>query len=101
LNSTEAFGLVQVEAMMSGIPCVASSLPGVRCPVQMHGMGEVVPIGDSQALVQALFKVFARKTQYTCDKNALLDQYAPDRVASEFEDLFNRLRKKHRSNHSD
>lgn len=30
LNSTEAFGLVQIEAMMNGVPCVASNLPEVR-----------------------------------------------------------------------
>ncbi|MBU2610575.1 MAG: glycosyltransferase family 4 protein, partial [Chloroflexi bacterium] len=33
LNSTEAFGLVQIEAMMNNVPCVASALPGVRQPV--------------------------------------------------------------------
>ncbi|MCX6796158.1 MAG: glycosyltransferase, partial [Candidatus Falkowbacteria bacterium] len=30
LNAHEAFGLVLVEAMASGIPVVASTLPGVR-----------------------------------------------------------------------
>ena len=46
LNSTEAFGFVQIEAMMNGVPCVASALPGVRQPVRMHGMGRVARIGD-------------------------------------------------------
>src|SRR5574342_180451 len=46
LNSTEAFGLVQIEAMMNGVPCVPSALPGVRMPVKMHGMGCVAEIGN-------------------------------------------------------
>ena len=50
LNSTEAFGLVQIEAMMNGVPSVPSALPGVRRPVQMHGMGLVSQIGDSASL---------------------------------------------------
>jgi len=28
LNSTEAFGLVQIEAMMNGVRCITSNLPG-------------------------------------------------------------------------
>ena len=67
LNSTEAFGLVQVEAMMNGIPCVASALPGVRRPVQMHEMGKVVPIGDPAALGEALLGIFDGKEKYHCD----------------------------------
>jgi glycosyltransferase involved in cell wall biosynthesis len=59
LNSTEAFGLVQIEAMTNGKPCVASSLPGVRQPVLQHEMGKVVPIGDSAALGEALVEVFS------------------------------------------
>jgi glycosyltransferase involved in cell wall biosynthesis len=87
LNSTEAFGLVQVEAMMNNVPCVASALPGVRCPVQMHAMGEVTPIGDPKALAQALLTILADKQKYHCDPNALAKLYAPDRVAQDYEHL--------------
>ena len=87
LNSTEAFGLVQVEAMMNNVPCVASSLPGVRRPVQMHGMGKVVPIGDPAALSGALVDIFDRKEKYHCDTADLVHQYDPDTVAAEYEKL--------------
>jgi glycosyltransferase involved in cell wall biosynthesis len=91
LNSTEAFGLVQVEAMLNNVPCVASALPGVRRPVQMHGMGEVVPVGDSSALAEALLAVFAERGKYHCDTAALARQYDPDTVAQEYELLFGKL----------
>jgi glycosyltransferase involved in cell wall biosynthesis len=91
LNSTEAFGLVQVEAMLHNVPCVASALPGVRRPVQMHSMGKVVPIGDSSALAEALLAIFAEKGKYTCDTLALARQYDPDTVAQEYEKLFKSL----------
>jgi glycosyltransferase involved in cell wall biosynthesis len=91
LNSTEAFGLVQVEAMMNNIPCVASALPGVRRPVQMHAMGKVVPIGDSSALAEALLEIFAKKEKYRCDTAALVKLYEPDTVAEEYEKLFEKL----------
>jgi glycosyltransferase involved in cell wall biosynthesis len=94
LNSTEAFGLVQVEAMMNNVPCVTSSLPGVRRPVQMHQMGKIVPIGEVPALAQALVEVLGDKQKYNCDPTELRHTYDPDTVASEYEALFEKLRKK-------
>jgi glycosyltransferase involved in cell wall biosynthesis len=93
LNSTEAFGLVQIEAMMNNVPCVASSLPGVRRPVQMHAMGKVVPIGDSAALSGALLEILADKSKFRCDTTSLVRQYDPDAVAVEYEKLFESLKK--------
>jgi glycosyltransferase involved in cell wall biosynthesis len=93
LNSTEAFGLVQIEAMMNEVPCVASALPGARRPVQMHDMGKVVPIGNPAALSAALLEIFNRKDQYHCDTLALAHLYHPDTVASEYEKLFEKLLK--------
>ena len=94
LNSTEAFGLVQVEAMMNGIPCLASDLPGVRRPVQMHAMGKVVPVGDPSALADGILELVAGKAQYKCDQTSLARLYAPEAVAAEYEQLFQELLKK-------
>lgn len=91
LNSTEAFGLVQVEAMMNNIPCVVSALPGVRRPVQMHSMGKVVPIGDSSALAEALLEIFTKKEKYRLNTAALARLYDPDAVAVEYEKLFEQI----------
>jgi glycosyltransferase involved in cell wall biosynthesis len=91
LNSTEAFGLVQIEAMLNGVPCIASALPGVRRPVQMHSMGEVTPIGDAPALAEALLKVLENRSDYRCDVAQLARTYDPDSVAVEYEKLFAKL----------
>jgi len=57
LNSTESFGIVQIEALSQGTPIVASDLPGVRQPVLRTGMGKIVPIRDSQALASAIIDI--------------------------------------------
>ena len=57
INNTESFGLVQVEAFMCGTPVVATNLPGVRQPVTMTGMGEIVPIADAEGLAQGVIHV--------------------------------------------
>jgi glycosyltransferase involved in cell wall biosynthesis len=91
LNSTEAFGLVQIEAMIDGIPSVASALPGVRQPVLTTGMGEIIPIGDSGALACALLAILADPGNYRRDPGEIARPYKPDSVAQEYEALFERL----------
>lgn len=57
VNSLEAFGIVQVEAMMAGVPVVASDLPGVRLPVAETGFGRLTPPGDAEGLRRAILAV--------------------------------------------
>lgn len=93
LNSTEAFGLVQIEAMMNGVPCVASALPGVRQPVTMHGMGRVARIGDAADLAEKILEVLENPQKFKGDIAALKKAYDPDSIAAEYEKLFSRLMK--------
>ena len=96
LNSTEAFGLVQIEAMMNGVPSVPSALPGVRQPVTMHGAGRVSRIGDSADLAEAILGVLDEPQKYRADVASIKKSYDPDSVAAEYEKLFERLKKKGR-----
>jgi glycosyltransferase involved in cell wall biosynthesis len=93
LNSTEAFGLVQIEAMMNGVPSIASNLPGVRQPVIRHGMGEVIPIGDSGELTQAVLKISENKDKYKKGYQRIKEQYTPSSVAEEYIKLFEKIHK--------
>jgi glycosyltransferase involved in cell wall biosynthesis len=88
LNSTEAFGLVQIEAMMNGVPSVASDLPGVRQPVGLHHMGKIIPIGDSAALADAAIAVLNDPQAFKGDSQAIARRYLPETIAAEYESLF-------------
>jgi glycosyltransferase involved in cell wall biosynthesis len=91
LNSTESFGLVQVEAMLCGTPSIASNLPGVRQPVLQSGMGEVVPIGDSAALAQAIVQVVSQPGEYVRPREEIAARWNTERAAAGYEALFERL----------
>ena len=94
LNSTEAFGLVQIEAMLNGVPSVPSALPGVRQPVLLHGIGKVAEIGDSASLAGAILEVLGNVEKFKGDPAEIARQYDPDTIAAEYEKLFERLMKK-------
>lgn len=88
LNSTESFGLVQIEAMMNGVPVTASNLPGVRQPIKMTGMGEVFEIGDSKMLAEKICAILKDKQKYIKDPAWMIEHFSPDTVASVYERLF-------------
>lgn len=84
INSTEAFGMVQVEAMMMGVPVVATDLPGVRVPVQKTGMGKIVPIKNSRAIAEAIIEVLHNRKKYKKDRKRIEKEFAIENTVSQF-----------------
>jgi len=93
LNSTESFGLVQVEAMLCGVPCVASDLPGVRQPVWQTGMGEIAPIGDAEGLAQAMLQVLDHRNDYIRPREEIAERFSSERTVAEYEALFEQVQR--------
>lgn len=90
-NSTEAFGLAQLESMLSGTPVVASDLPGVRVPVRETGMGRVVPPADPASLAAALVEVMRDRAAYVRPRAEVERRFSFARMVDEYESLFERL----------
>jgi len=93
LNSTEAFGLVQIEAMFHDVPSIASDLPGVRQPVLRHQLGEIIPIGDASALENSVINVIENVKKFPYSAQQLKSQYSPERAALRYEALFQEIEK--------
>lgn len=93
-NSTESFGLVQIESMLCGTPVVASNLAGVRQPVAMTGMGKVVPIADPPALAEAVNAILSARDSFRCPPERIAATFSPDAVAGKYEELFRGLSRK-------
>jgi glycosyltransferase involved in cell wall biosynthesis len=92
INNTESFGLVQVESFMCGTPVVATNLPGVRQPVTMTGMGEIVPIADAQGLAEGLVKVLKEPQQYVKPRGEIMRIFEMKHTVDQYEALFREKR---------
>jgi glycosyltransferase involved in cell wall biosynthesis len=93
LNSTESFGLVQIEAMQNDVPVAACALPGVRQPVMMTGMGEVTAVADHTALAAAIIKILRDKEAYQRDSRLIGQTFSPDETANAYIELFQKLQR--------
>jgi glycosyltransferase involved in cell wall biosynthesis len=91
LNSTESFGLVQVESMLCGTPVVCSDLPGVRVAVQTTGMGKVVPVGDAPALAEAILEVCDHRARYVKPRELIEQHYSTARTVRDYLALYDSL----------
>lgn len=91
VNSTEVFGMVQVEAMLCGVPVVASDLPGVRVPITVTRMGELASVGDSYDLAHKIAKVLLHKRRYVKRRRFIEEQFALKSTIEAYEKLFTSL----------
>lgn len=87
-SDTECFALVQVEAMLCGTPVVMTDTPGGRVPVQLTGMGKIVPPGDWRALGEALVEVIAGRERYVRPAAQIARHFSPDETIAQYEQLF-------------
>lgn len=51
-------------------------------------MGEVVPIGDANALADAILRIFDGPEQYRAEPRTIAQRFAPEAIAAEYEALF-------------
>jgi phosphatidyl-myo-inositol alpha-mannosyltransferase len=82
----ESFGMVLTEAFAAGTPVVASDIAGYRDVVRDGVDGILVPVGDAQALAEALRDLWeepARRDAMAIQAARDVERFAWPRVASE------------------
>jgi len=76
INSLEAYGMVQVEAMECGTPVVASDLYGVRTIVKNTGAGLISKARDYEDLANCIMRVLNNREFYVNKLIHLSDYYS-------------------------
>lgn len=88
INSLEAFGMVQIEAMMCGTPVVATDLYGVRTIAPRTGMGVVVRKKDPKALAAGILEVLDHPQQYRKTKEHVQKFYGTQKCFETVDAVF-------------
>ena len=90
-NSTESWGIVQVESMICGTPAVASDMPGTRRPVQMTGMGKIFPLRDVAGLAESIIEILDHPKRFQGDVPGIRAQFSPETISGKYEEIFKEL----------
>lgn len=88
INSFDAFGIVQIEAMSAGIPVIASDIPGVRTAVWATGFGEITKAGDSADLARGMVTVLEGDYDAVRARAVLEEKYLPPRPQEDYRKLY-------------
>lgn len=88
INSLEAYGMVQMEAMLCGTPVVATDLYGVRTIVQKTGMGVVVKKNDELSLADGIMEVLNNKEKYIVDRSKIFSTVGTQKCVHVYEQCF-------------
>lgn len=94
INRGEAFGLVLLEAMASGVPVIATDLPGVRSVADSGGL--VVPPNDSEELARAIAGYFDLSAEDRADwqthaREVVEEKFSWIKVTDQLEELYVKL----------
>ncbi|MFB9839576.1 glycosyltransferase [Actinoallomurus acaciae] len=94
-SSAESFGMTLAEAMRRGVPVVSTNCPLGPAEIITPGVdGLLVPVGDGQALVDALLALVSDETaRRRMGQAALVSarRFDPGPIVSRYEELFGEL----------
>ena len=85
VDPLEAFGMVQVEAMLCGTPVIASDMPGVREVVRKTGYGRLVRKRDPEDIAEKICDLLAHPVLIDRSK---LEAFNFERILAEYEKVF-------------
>jgi len=91
INSTESFGMVQIEAMTCGTPVVASDIPGVRVAVQETKTGIIIPPANTIMLADAIIRILDKPAAFKGNPEKIIENSSPQIVAQQYEKIFTDL----------
>lgn len=87
-SDSECFALVQIEAMLCGTPVVMTDTPGGRVPVQVTGMGKLMPSGDAVGMGETIVEVLDNLDSYQQSREEIEAKFSFKETVDRYEAVF-------------
>lgn len=97
INRSESFGIVLLEAMACGKPCIGSNLPGVRTVIDDTKTGFLVEPNNIEDLAEKIKNLLENeilaKEMSKAGRRKVEDKYSQDKIIKELEKIYGSLQK--------
>lgn len=102
LSEKEAFGLVLIEAMACGVPCIGSNIGGIPEVIEHNVNGFVVPLNDIEMVACHAIKLLKNDELHSRFKEQAIltvkEKFHSAQIVSQYEDLYWKVAKQHVEN---
>ncbi|WP_277677946.1 N-acetyl-alpha-D-glucosaminyl L-malate synthase BshA [Gracilibacillus dipsosauri] len=95
LSEKESFGLVLLEAMACGVPCIGTNIGGIPEVIQHKENGYLEELGDVQAFADRILTLLEDKEKYLqFSRNAInhvKTNFSSDQIRNQYERLYQKV----------
>lgn len=92
LSEKESFGLVLLEAMACGVPCIATDVGGIPEVIEHGETGFLVPLGDIEAAAKHAVSILKNKALHeqvsAAAQSSVQAHFSSEKIVSEYEELY-------------
>lgn len=92
LSEKESFGLVLLEAMACGVPCIGTNVGGIPEVVQHGETGYICEVGDIKAVanqaISLLQDEMLHEKMAECSMETVQEQFRSEKIVSQYEKIY-------------
>ena len=95
LSEKESFGLVLLEAMASGVPCIATNVGGIPEVIDHNQSGFIVPLGDIDVTANYAYQLLSNQSLWEqfSDRayQSVHERFASEKIGAQYEAIYEQV----------